>query len=220
MTNVSRFILYVQAPPVSAENFTVFIDDLGLIAEDEKEPALPDYTADPDFEAALLEGQTARLIQGFGAQTLEFSGDFSVANTHKSFTVQFAGDKGAQERSTAKYIQFEVENTSDAPLDLFFIKITAPGTGYDRVLTLGDSGSAFYDYGTKKWSSLTVGESAALRSPRFVRARRLEGHSAVPLSILHRRQCGHRQLCAESGYQHSGNLRQHPACDGRIHGYL
>lgn len=32
MTNVSRFILYVQAPPVSAENFTVFIDDLGLIA--------------------------------------------------------------------------------------------------------------------------------------------------------------------------------------------
>lgn len=40
MTNVSRFILYVQAPPVSAENFTVFIDDLGLIAEDEKESAL------------------------------------------------------------------------------------------------------------------------------------------------------------------------------------
>lgn len=184
MTNVSRFILYVQAPPVSAENFTVFIDDLGLIAEDEKEPALPDYTADPDFEAALLEGQTARLIQGFGAQTLEFSGDFSVANTHKSFTVQFAGDKGAQERSTAKYIQFEVENTSDAPLDLFYIKITAPGTGYDRVLTLGDSGSAFYDYGTKKWSSLTVGKAQLYEAPGLSVPAGSKGILRIPLSIL------------------------------------
>lgn len=107
-----------------------------------------------------------------------------MANTHKNFTVQFAGDKGAQERSTAKYIQFEVENTADVPLDLFFIKITAPGTGYDRVLTLGDSGSAFYDYGTKKWSSLTVGKAQLYEAPGLSVPAGSKGPSRIPLSIL------------------------------------
>lgn len=174
--NLEKIQFYTQlADGDGVGSGTVSFDNVALISGIDPSG----FKAEADFEAALQSGQSVKLLTDYageagGVHTLTYAENWPTLDV----------DVAAENRnlSTAKYLQFEINNDNPLPLQLFFGLLQGPG-GYQ--LKQQDGAKAlFYDLTSKSWTVLTTKKVAVHGVPGFEIPAETKGILRIPMNCL------------------------------------